>query len=34
VMVCLTQGMRVVGKTGRPLPEPATVVAIALKLLA
>src|SRR5260221_7597731 len=34
VMVCLTQGMRVVGKTGRLLPEPSTVVAIAMKLLA
>jgi AcrR family transcriptional regulator len=34
VMVCLTQGMRVVGKTGRPPPEPSTVVAIATKLLA
>jgi AcrR family transcriptional regulator len=34
VMVCLTQGMRVVGKTGRPLPEPSTVVGIAMKLLA
>jgi TetR/AcrR family transcriptional repressor of nem operon len=33
VMVCLTQGMRVVGKSGRQLPEPATVVGIALKLL-
>jgi TetR/AcrR family transcriptional repressor of nem operon len=34
VMVCLTQGMRVVGKTGRPLPEPSAVVGIAMKLLA
>jgi AcrR family transcriptional regulator len=34
VMVCLTQGMRVIGKTGRPLPEPSTVVGIAMKLLA
>ena len=34
VMVCLTQGMRVVGKTGRLLPEPSTVVVIAMKLLA
>jgi TetR/AcrR family transcriptional repressor of nem operon len=34
VMVCLTQGMRVVGKTGRPLPEPSAVVGIAMKLVA
>jgi TetR/AcrR family transcriptional regulator, transcriptional repressor for nem operon len=34
VMVCLTQGMRVVGKTGRLLPEPSVVVGIAMKLLA
>jgi TetR/AcrR family transcriptional repressor of nem operon len=34
VMVCLTQGMRVVGKTGCPPPEPSTVVAIAMKMLA
>jgi len=33
VMVCLTQGLRVVGKSGRALPEPATVIGIALKLL-
>lgn len=33
VMVCLTQGLRVVGKSGRALPEPSTVVGIALKLL-
>jgi TetR/AcrR family transcriptional regulator, transcriptional repressor for nem operon len=33
VMVCLTQGLRVVGKSGRALPEPATIVGIALKLL-
>jgi TetR/AcrR family transcriptional repressor of nem operon len=34
VMVCLTQGMRVVGKAGRGLPEPSAVVGIAMKLLA
>ena len=33
LMVCLTQGLRVVGKSGRALPEPSTVVGIALKLL-
>ncbi len=33
VMVRLTQGLRVVGKSGRSLPEPSTVVGIALKLL-
>jgi TetR/AcrR family transcriptional repressor of nem operon len=33
VMVCLTQGLRVVGKSGRALPEPSTLVGIALKLL-
>lgn len=33
VMVCLTQGLRVVGKSGRSLPAPATIVGIALKLL-
>jgi TetR/AcrR family transcriptional regulator, transcriptional repressor for nem operon len=33
VMVCLTQGMRVVGKSGRALPEPSTMVGIAMKLL-
>jgi AcrR family transcriptional regulator len=33
VMVCLTQGLRVVGKSGRSLPEPSTVVGIAMKLL-
>jgi TetR/AcrR family transcriptional regulator, transcriptional repressor for nem operon len=33
VMVFLTQGMRVVGKTGRPPPDPATVVDIAMKLV-
>jgi hypothetical protein len=32
-MVFLTQGMRVVGKTGRPPPDPATVVDIAMKLV-
>ena len=34
VMVYLTQGLRVVGKSGRPLPETSTVVDIAMKLLA
>jgi TetR/AcrR family transcriptional repressor of nem operon len=34
MMVCLTQGMRVIGKTGRALPEPSTAVGIAMKLLA
>ena len=33
VLVCLTQGMRVVGKTGRPPPAPAIVVNAAMKLL-
>jgi TetR/AcrR family transcriptional regulator, transcriptional repressor for nem operon len=33
VMVCLTQGLRVVGKSGRALPEPSTVVGIAIRLL-
>jgi AcrR family transcriptional regulator len=33
VMVCLTQGLRVVGKSGRALPEPSTVVDIAVRLL-
>jgi TetR/AcrR family transcriptional regulator, transcriptional repressor for nem operon len=33
VMVCLTQGLRVVGKSGRSLPEPSVVVGIAMKLL-
>jgi TetR/AcrR family transcriptional repressor of nem operon len=34
VMICLTQGMRVVGKTGRLRLEAATLVDIAMKLLA
>jgi TetR/AcrR family transcriptional regulator, transcriptional repressor for nem operon len=34
VMTYLTQGMRVVGKAGRPPPETSTVVAIAAKLIA
>jgi TetR/AcrR family transcriptional repressor of nem operon len=34
VLVCLTQGLRVVGKTGRPPPAPAIVVDAAMKLLA
>lgn len=34
VMVYLTQGMRVVGKAGRPPPDTSTVVAIAMKLVA
>jgi len=33
ILVCLTQGMRVVGKTGRPPPAPAIVVSAAMKLL-
>jgi TetR/AcrR family transcriptional regulator, transcriptional repressor for nem operon len=33
VMVCLTQGLRVVGKTGRPLPEPWSLIEIAMKLV-
>jgi TetR/AcrR family transcriptional regulator, transcriptional repressor for nem operon len=33
VMVCLTQGLRVVGKTGRPLPEPSSLIDIAMKLV-
>ena len=33
VLVCLTQGLRVVGKTGRPPPAPAIVVDAAMKLL-
>jgi AcrR family transcriptional regulator len=33
VLVCLTQGLRVVGKTGRPPPAPAIVVNTAMKLL-
>jgi TetR/AcrR family transcriptional regulator, transcriptional repressor for nem operon len=34
VMVYLTQGLRVAGKSGRPPPETSTVVDIAMKLLA
>jgi TetR/AcrR family transcriptional regulator, transcriptional repressor for nem operon len=34
VLVCLTQGLRVVGKTGRPPPAPDIVVNTAMKLLA
>jgi TetR/AcrR family transcriptional regulator, transcriptional repressor for nem operon len=34
VMVYLTQGMRVVGKAGRPPPDASSVVAIAMKLAA
>jgi TetR/AcrR family transcriptional repressor of nem operon len=34
VMVYLTQGLRVVGKSGRPPPETVAVVDIAMKLLA
>jgi AcrR family transcriptional regulator len=33
VMVCLTQGMRVVGKAGRAPPDPAITIDIAMKLL-
>ncbi|SED91686.1 transcriptional regulator, TetR family [Rhizobiales bacterium GAS191] len=33
LMVCLTQGLRVVGKTGRSRAELATVIDIAMKLL-
>jgi AcrR family transcriptional regulator len=34
VMVCLTQGLRVVGKAGRPPPDAPAAVAIAMKLIA
>jgi AcrR family transcriptional regulator len=34
VMVCLTQGLRVVGKAGRPPPDASAAVAIAMKLIA
>ncbi len=34
VMVYLTQGMRVVGKAGRPPPDTSTVVDISMKLIA
>jgi TetR/AcrR family transcriptional regulator, transcriptional repressor for nem operon len=34
VLVCLTQGMRVVGKAGRCPPDTSAVVDIAMKLLA
>jgi TetR/AcrR family transcriptional repressor of nem operon len=33
VLVCLTQGMRVVGKAGRPPPETSLTVDIAMKLI-
>ena len=33
VMVCLTQGMRVVGKAGRAPPDPSVAIDIAMKLL-
>ena len=33
VMVCLTQGMRVVGKSGRPPPETSVTVDIAMKMV-
>jgi TetR/AcrR family transcriptional regulator, transcriptional repressor for nem operon len=33
VMVCLTQGMRVVGKAGRTPPDPSVAIDIAMKLL-
>jgi hypothetical protein len=33
-MVYLTQGMRVVGKAGRPPPDTSIVVEIAMKLVA
>ncbi len=33
VMVCLTQGLRVVGKAGRPLSEASSLVDIAMKLV-
>ena len=33
VLVCLTQGMRVVGKAGRPPPETSHTVDIAMKLI-
>jgi TetR/AcrR family transcriptional regulator, transcriptional repressor for nem operon len=32
-MVCLTQGMRVVGKAGRAPPDPSITIEIAMKLL-
>ena len=34
VLVCLTQGLRVVGKAGRPPPAPDIVVKTAMKMLA
>jgi TetR/AcrR family transcriptional regulator, transcriptional repressor for nem operon len=34
VMVCLTQGLRVVGKSGRAPQDTTTAVDIAMKLLA
>jgi TetR/AcrR family transcriptional regulator, transcriptional repressor for nem operon len=33
VLVCLTQGMRVVGKAGRPPPETPLTIDIAMKLI-
>ena len=33
LIVCMTQGMRVIGKSGGPLPDASTVVSLALKLL-
>jgi hypothetical protein len=33
-MICLTQGMRVVGRTGRLRLEAAVLVDVAMKLLA
>ena len=33
VTVCLTQGMRVVGKAGRAPPDPSVAIDIAMKLL-
>ncbi|MBS0520288.1 MAG: TetR/AcrR family transcriptional regulator [Proteobacteria bacterium] len=34
VMLCLMQGLRVVGRAGRPPDDPAAIVAVAMKLLA
>ncbi|SKA39406.1 transcriptional regulator, TetR family [Enhydrobacter aerosaccus] len=34
VMLCLLQGLRVVGRAGRPPDDPAATVAIAMKLIA
>jgi TetR/AcrR family transcriptional repressor of nem operon len=33
VLVCLTKGMRVVGKAGRAPPDPSIAIDIAMKLL-